>query len=100
MPLELAQAEQEARYSADPWQEAVDTIIKGESEITVSKILEKLDKPVGLRTKLDEMRAAGCLRHRGWLRQLKRIDGIPTRVFIKPSTEAVTVVTGGYEKLL
>jgi predicted P-loop ATPase len=100
MPLELAQAEQEARYSADPWQEAVDTIIKGESEITVSKILEKLDKPICLRTKLDEMRAAGCLRHRGWLRQLKRIDGIPTRVFIKPSTEAVTVVTCGYEKLL
>ena len=96
MPLAAAQAEQEARYTADPWMDPIREAIKGETAVTTRWVLDKLGFQIERMDKKAEMRVGNCLRFMGWLRKQRRIDGIPTWEYQKP----VTAVTGGDEKWL
>ena len=90
MPLELAQAEQSARYTADPWLDPITEALKGESSVTTAWVMGKLGLSVERQDKRAEMRVGNCLRFMGWLRKQRRIDGNPTWHYEK----ADTVVTG------
>lgn len=87
MPDEATRGEQEARYQADPWLGQVSEIIKGESKVTSSFVAEKLGISIERRDRTVEMRIGACLRFLGWLRSRRRVEGVPTRVYVRPGTE-------------
>lgn len=84
MPMESTQEEQRARFSADPWQQAVEDIIKGEASVTTAHIAQKLGIPIERRDRTMEMRIGGCLRFMGWKRRQARVEGKPSWVYEPP----------------
>lgn len=89
MPVEATQHEQQARYQADPWTDAIADIIKGESGVTTSHVAHKLNISIERRDRSAEMRIGSCLRFLGWKRDRARVDGKLTWLYA-PSDE------GGY----
>ena len=77
MPLAAARAEQEARYTADPWLDPIREATKGETAVTTRWVLDKLGFTVERMDKRAEMRVGNCLRFMGWIRKQRRIDGVP-----------------------
>jgi predicted P-loop ATPase len=75
MPLEDTRAEQESRYSEDPWTGIIGEFIALKNSITATEILTdclKIDK--GDIKKNDEMRVAICLRRLDWVKGKRERD--------------------------
>jgi predicted P-loop ATPase len=73
MPSDETVAEQSARFLGDPWLDAIEGIIKGESSTTTAHVAEKLGIPLERRDRANEMRIAASLRHLGWNRKRGRV---------------------------
>lgn len=94
MPQEAAKAEQESRYSPDPWASAISAAIKGESSVTTSWVLEKLGFTTERMDRRAEMRVGSYLRFIGWERKRMRDGEELAWKYIRPGT----VGTLDYEK--
>jgi putative DNA primase/helicase len=73
MPDEATATEQASRFQADPWLEAIENILKGESSITTAQVAEKLGIPLERRDRANEMRIAATLRHLRWGRKRTQV---------------------------
>jgi predicted P-loop ATPase len=71
--VQLAAAQQEARYEGDPWEEVIGPWLECRESAAVSEILQKcISKPQAQWTQTDKLRAARCLRAQGWVRYRER----------------------------
>ena len=68
--------EQDARYEADPWEEAIATFLVGKSLATVGEIAkDALFIDTGRIATSDQRRITACLERMGWRRQAKDSKG-------------------------
>lgn len=77
MPLEETQQQQEARRSSDVWEDEIEKFLDSTPWITFTNLellTQCLQIEVGKISKMDEMRAAKCLRALGYKRISARID--------------------------
>jgi putative DNA primase/helicase len=85
MPAEETKAEQESRYTEDPWTVLIDEYIRPKSTVTVSEILldclrfEKAN--IG---RQDQMRVASCLRRLAWEKGQKARRGTDVTPIWRP----------------
>lgn len=104
-PKELAQAEQDARYVEDPWEEAIIDYLEGRAprlyyppeqagridEVTVMGLLRHaLQMDLGRMNKPEQRRVSDILRRLGWLKgKQKRVPGSMERVrpYVRPRTD-------------
>ena len=72
---------------SDPWEELVLAFARQQAEVRVSQVLEDvLDIPPGKQARRDEIRVGNILRHAGWERVRRRINGgNPVRVWRPPA---------------
>jgi len=105
-PKDLAQAEQDARYVEDAWEEAVADYLNGMAppnfyppdtegridEVTVMHLLRHaLQMDMARMNKPEQRRVADILRRMGWLKQAqRRVPGTGERVrpYLRPGTPA------------
>ncbi len=75
--LDYVQAEQEARFMRDSWEDVIQTWLIGKLEITISEVMTgALEIPVGKHTRTDQMRVAAVVKRLGWRRiKANRPDG-------------------------
>lgn len=67
--VRLAEAEQQARYEEDAWQDRIEEFLVGRSDVSISQILEMcLEKKPRDWTQIDRNRVGRCLRALGWVR--------------------------------
>ncbi len=83
-PLKADAAEIQAdRFEDDPWDEAIQTYVRGRKEVTTTDILREA---IGLTAKADwgkaeQMRVGRWLGHNGWKREKKRSGSKSLRVY-------------------
>lgn len=84
--IEAAKEEQEARYSADPWEQPIaDYLCDVFGSVTTAEVLEKaIKKPTGQWTRADEMRVAAILRRLRWKNGSRQGSGQRRRTYIPP----------------
>lgn len=73
MPQEPTRHEQESRYQADPWLDAIAQAIKGEPWTTTAAISQKLDIPLERRNRATEMRIGSSLLFLRWGKKRERV---------------------------
>jgi predicted P-loop ATPase len=81
----LAVEEQERRFEADPWEEAVAIYVLKSNEITTGELLENVAEiSLAQSTRAAQMRMAQILEHLGWERSERRLpNGIKQRFFVR-----------------
>jgi putative DNA primase/helicase len=103
--LRSFEAEQEARFQADPWEQAIAgwLLSAGRPErriegVTTADVLAgALAKDQGTWTRADEMRVAAVLRRLGWERPPNAVwrDGVRIRPFLPKVVQVVSEVVSG-----
>jgi predicted P-loop ATPase len=81
LPGEAARAQQEARYVADPWEEAIRAFLAIRPSVTVSDCYSVLDIPTGERDIRHSRRVGAVLRHLGYLPKSVRQGDTIIKVF-------------------
>lgn len=88
---DIAFSEQEQRATDDPWEEPIAIWLnepgrRSDENVTVSDILSGA---IGLTTdkmnRSHQTRVGRIMTRRGWKRDRKRIDGVPTTLYLRPS---------------
>ena len=69
----MASDQQEARYEGDRWEEVIGPWLESRQSTAIAEVLEKcLSKQRAQWAQTDKIRAARCLRAKGWLRYRER----------------------------
>jgi putative DNA primase/helicase len=81
----IAKAEQDKRFKASPWLDAIEGYVFGKTEISVSDILtDCLDVPKAQLGQHHMNEVVRCLQHLGWERIQVRRNGKRVRVYVQP----------------
>jgi predicted P-loop ATPase len=91
LPVEVRGAageEQAARVESDPWEEQVEAAIRGEREVSVTRLLTvTLGLEIGRVSRQDQTRVARCLVRLGWERRQRRVNGAKVWVYVPAGSE-------------
>lgn len=84
---ETAREEQASRTDEEVWSPWIDSYLRtlGKDYVQTGDILISLGLDKAHMDKKAEMRVAKHLKHRGWERTKRRIDGVPAYVYLRPS---------------
>lgn len=91
LPVEVRGAageEQAARVESDPWEEQLEAAIRGEREVSVTRLLTvTLGLEIGRVSRQDQTRVARCLVRLGWERRQRRVNGARVWVYVPAGSE-------------
>ncbi len=80
----IAKAEQDKRFKASPWLDAIEDYVLGKTEISVSDVLKDcLDVPKAQLGQHHMNEVVRCLQYLGWERMQARRNGKRVRVYVK-----------------
>ena len=81
----MFEAEQEARYDVDAWEESISKYVEGRATVTAEQLLTIcLGIEMGKVTRADQTRVGCSMRRLGWGKVRRRVGGVVTGIYIKP----------------